>query len=243
MSMNALRFIALPLSATAVTVLAMTALTSQVDAEDEAKAPSLGPASSVILEGADAATVTLGVEDERVSWGDAVQQRVYSTGYIFVGRPLTELLGAEVYLEEHQELEAEVNAALEAIGAQVESLQGRMDGVDPDSEDAAQIQMEGQQLMQQRQQIIEQATGAQAMLRAKHLEEAYAELVEAVNVVADRNGIDIVQRFLPPEDEFGTPQGPGAFNYALNQVRMRSLLRYPEDCDITDEVMEELGLE
>ena len=136
MSMNALRFIALPLSATAVTVLAMTALTSQVDAEDEAKAPSLGPASSVILEGADAATVTLGVEDERVSWGDAVQQRVYSTGYIFVGRPLTELLGAEVYLEEHQELEAEVNAALEAIGAQVESLQGRMDGVDPDSEDA-----------------------------------------------------------------------------------------------------------
>ena len=74
---------------------------------------------------------------------------------------------------------------------------------------------------------------------ATHLEMAYREITAAVNVVADRLEIDLVIRFIPPDDEFVLTNEAAA----IDQIRLRSLLRYPEACDITSDVLEELNLE
>jgi len=52
-------------------------------------------------------------------------------------------------------------------------------------------------------------------------------------------GIDIVLRFIPTEKEF---QGQDAES-ALNEIRLRSALRYPAGLDITEEVLEELAIQ
>ena len=72
---------------------------------------------------------------------------------------------------------------------------------------------------------------------------ASARWVDAINVVADRLDIDTVHRFIPTDDSFEIQPGPGAFQAAMLQIRLRSVLRYPEDLDITSDVLEELGIE
>ena len=76
-------------------------------------------------------------------------------------------------------------------------------------------------------------------LESEYLESSYREMIDAVNVVADRMKIDIVYRFTPPSEEFET-DNPRA---AMSTIRMRSALRYPDDLDITDAVADELGLD
>lgn len=229
---------ALPVAIATAAVLVLT----PIHAEDKATAPEVGPTSAIVLEDAQGETVKLSLDDGHISWGESPQKRIFSTGYVFIGKPLAALLTGEAFQEENRELELEVNEALQAIAAQMQEIQGRLEGLTPDDEEFARSREEGQALFQQRQSLIEQATAAQAMLRARQVEEAYRELVEAVNVVADRLEIDVVERFIPTDDEFDIAPGAGALNAAMLQIRLRSVLRYPEDSDITDEVMEELGL-
>ena len=61
----------------------------------------------------------------------------------------------------------------------------------------------------------------------------------AVDVVAERRNIDLVYRFVPTEREFEalTP------DVAEKEVFLRAALRYPEDLDITNDILEELSLE
>ncbi len=64
-------------------------------------------------------------------------------------------------------------------------------------------------------------------------------MIEAVEVVADRKDIDVVYRFIPPSEAFNaqTPE------QAMMSIRLRTILRSPDDLDLTDEVLEELSLE
>jgi hypothetical protein len=113
----------------------------------------------------------------------------------------------------------------------------------PDDSEFEAISKEGQGLLQQRDMLIQQANAAKATLGAEQVERAYRELVDAINVVADRLEIDMVHRFIPTDDPFEVQPGPGAFQAAMLQIRLRSVLRYPEDIDITSEVLDELGIE
>jgi len=80
---------------------------------------------------------------------------------------------------------------------------------------------------------------ARGALYAEQMQESYKEIIEAVNVVAERMNIDMVLRFIPPDDEFeqGNPDS------IIMQIRLRSALRTPKGLDITDEVLAELGLD
>ena len=88
----------------------------------------------------------------------------------------------------------------------------------------------------QMQQLAAEARGA---LYSEQMQESYKEIVEAVNVVAERLSVDMVLRFIPPDDEFeqGNPDS------IIMQIRLRSALRAPEGLDITDEVLAELGID
>jgi Skp family chaperone for outer membrane proteins len=74
---------------------------------------------------------------------------------------------------------------------------------------------------------------------SEQMQNAYNEILEAVNVVSERMNIDMVLRFIPPDGEFEqtTPDA------TIMQIRLRTALRLPEGIDITDDVLAELGLD
>ena len=137
------------------------------------------------------------------------------------------------------ELQEMQQSLLEAF----QSVQERIKDLTPEDSEFEAISKEGQGLFKQREAFIQQAIVATAMLRAEQVERAYRELVDAINVVADRLDIDTVHRFIPTDDPFEIQPGPAAFQAAMLQIRLRSVLRYPEDLDITSDVLEELGIE
>jgi len=215
----------------------------QVGADDKAQAPTLGPASSVTLENEDAESLTLIVADKRLAWGDSPQKRLYSAGYVHIGKALSALLKGDSFIEENEALQGELQAAQQALMEAFKSVQERIEGLTPEDSEFEAISKEGQSLLQQRDRLIQQASVAKATLGAEQVERAYRELVDAINVVADRLEIDLVHRFIPTDDPFEVQPGPGAFQAAMLQIRLRSVLRYPEDIDITSEVLDELGIE
>ena len=76
-------------------------------------------------------------------------------------------------------------------------------------------------------------------LAAEQIESAYRRLVEAVEVVADREKIDLMFRFIPTAKAFEAE----TMEAAGLQVRERTFLRSPESLDLTAEVLKELGVE
>jgi Skp family chaperone for outer membrane proteins len=75
-------------------------------------------------------------------------------------------------------------------------------------------------------------------LDVQQLQKAYKELVSAVDVVAQKLGIDIVLRFIPTDNEFKAQDAEGA----LTEIRLRTAVKYPGALDITSEVLEEMSL-
>lgn len=217
--------------------------TSMAEADEDSAGPTLGPAAAIDLTSGKQTSLRLHVEEDRLAWGDLPQQRVYSTGYVHIGKVLSALLQGASFVEEKENLQQELLNAQERIISGLERVQDRMDSLSPDDSEYQEVAQEGQALLQERERFMQQANGAHAMLAAEHVERAYRELVDAVNVVADRMEIDVVERFIPTDDSFEVPPGPQALNAAMLQIRLRALLRYPESSDITDEVLEELGLE
>ena len=218
-------------------------LVSPVGADDAIQAPKLGPASSLTLENESAEAVVVQVTEKRLAWGDSPQKRVYSAGYVHIGKALSELLQGDSFIEENQALQDELQEMQQSLLEAFQSVQERIKDLTPEDSEFEAISKEGQGLLKQREMLIQQANAAKATLGAEQVERAYRELVDAINVVADRLDIDTVHRFIPTDDPFEIQPGPGAFQAAMLQIRLRSVLRYPEDLDITSDVLEELGIE
>ena len=202
---------------------------------------ALGPATALTLDAAkeDGTALTLRNEDDRLAWGSHPQQRLWSIGAVHLGPILTQLLESETILEEKQELTDELRGIDAEFQERLMEIQQEMDGVDAEDPEAQEIFQRGQMLYQEYQQFQQAATLRRQQMGATHLEMAYREITAAVNVVADRLEIDLVIRFIPPDDEFVLTNEAAA----VDQIRLRSLLRYPEACDITSDVLEELNLE
>jgi len=211
-------------------------------ADDEAKAdPTLGPAAAIeLVDRSDEGTeLTLRNEAGRIAWGEHPQQRSWSVGYVHIGPMLNQLMDSEEYKEEREELSNELKEKDEEIMALLQEIEEEFNELGEEDAGRQEIMQRGQALYQEYQQFQQQAEMLQQGLAADQLERSYRELIAAVDVVADRLDIDIVQRFIPTEDEF---QGLN-IETAMQEIRLRSVLRYPEACDITSEVSEELNLE
>jgi Skp family chaperone for outer membrane proteins len=202
------------------------------------KIGTLGPADAVVLAGIDG-NVTIKNSDGRMSWGDKKTSTVWSIGFMETGKALSQLLQADHYVEAREELNAELaesivetRNALEAVKAQAQSLE-------QDDPNAGVLRQKWQQLYDEFQKLQKLAADARAALLADQMQESYAEIVEAVNVVSERLQVDMVLRFIPPDGEFeqGNPDS------TIMQIRLRSALRLPDGLDLTDEVLAELGLD
>ena len=80
---------------------------------------------------------------------------------------------------------------------------------------------------------------AEALDESEDLAVGELGVVGYVEIVADRKGIDTVYRFIPTSEPFEA-ENP---EQAMMAIRLRDALRYPEELDITTDVMEELHLE
>lgn len=200
----------------------------------------LGPADGLELLASDEdENLTLRNVEGRLSWGDAAHHRAYSIGYVHLGRILNQQLAADEFEEERQALLDEFQEKNQDYRDEFDRLNERFQEQEPDSPEAREIDQQKNMLIQEYRSWQQQTSRERDQLAAEHLERAYRELIEAVNIVADHLEIDLVHRFIPTDDPFEVR----ALEQAMMAVRLRPALRYPEDLDITLEVMEELSLE
>ncbi|MCH7601136.1 MAG: OmpH family outer membrane protein [Planctomycetes bacterium] len=200
----------------------------------------LGPADGLELLASDEdENLTLRNVEGRLSWGDAAHHRAYSIGYVHLGRILNHQLAADEFEEERQAMLDEIQEKDQEYRDELNRLNEQIQELEQDSPEGREIRQRGNILIQEYRSWQQQTARERDQLAAEHLERAYRELIEAVNIVADHLEIDLVHRFIPTDDPFEVR----ALEQAMMAVRLRPALRYPEDLDITLEVMEELSLE
>ena len=206
---------------------------------DEQPEPSL-PVSALTLLGADGAKdVVVSNRNGRIAWGAAPHDRVHSVAYVYIGKVLRQLMASEALQEDREVLLAELNEKETEYREKLDAVGEQLQQMPPDSPEAQQAYQEGSTMYQEYMAWQQEAMVRRGKMDAEHLERAYRELIEAVQVVGDRKEIDTIYRFIPTEEPFES-ENP---EQAMMSIRLRTALRYPEDLDITDDVLEELSLE
>lgn len=170
---------------------------------------------------------------------DDPYHRVHSKAFVHMSRLMNGLLQGETYEEERQALIEQIQEKDVEYRDQLNAFNERLQGRDQDSPEGQQIQQQAGQLFQEYRAWQQQMALQQDQLAAKHLEHAYRDMIDAVNVVGERLDIDLVYRFIPTDEEFDLR----SVEAATMAIRLRPALRYPEDLDITIEVMEELSID
>lgn len=194
-----------------------------------APAGTLGPADTLALAG-DGGDLVLRNRAGRLAWEDSDHARAMSIGFVHLDKVLDPLLASEKYTEDRDRLQQEIAKRDEEIMSRMDAMRTQP-GFNPTSPEAQQLGTEAEQWRMERVQRMGQ-------LAATQIEDAYRDLVAAVDVVADRRSIDLVLRYAPASDPFdanGTVQ-------AYTAIRERIVLRSPASLDITDGVLEELAL-
>lgn len=200
----------------------------------------LGPTDGVVLAGEDGGEdLTLVNKNGRPSWGDEPYQRTHAVAFVHIGKILNHQLSSDAYEEDRAILRDEYEEQEQEYTDQLKTLNEQIQGLGEDDPDRQIMLQKGSKLYQQFQQWMQQMSMKQDSMAAKHLEDAYRELVTAVDIVADRMGIDLIYRFIPTDAPFKAR----ALEQATMAIRLRPVLRYPEGLDITLEVMEELSLD
>ena len=202
------------------------------------EALDLGPAERLTLIDGDKPLVLRNVSG-RLSWSDSDHDRVYSLGFVHVGKALGQLLETELVTDEMTELEEEIRRVGDEITERVEAFRKENRDVGPDDPRAAELQRIFQELLQERDRWRMEGSRRMGLLRAQQIERAYRDFVAAVEVVADRRQIDLVLRFIPTANDFNAANP----NQAFTGITSRIALTYPHGLDITDQVLEELALE
>ncbi|MHC4416290.1 MAG: OmpH family outer membrane protein [Planctomycetota bacterium] len=198
----------------------------------------LGPARSLTLTDEDRLLV-LRNRAGRLAWADNDHARTLSIGFVHVGKAVGPLLDSEQYADERQRLEDEIKAIDEALTARIEAFREEHREVEPGDPEAEEVARQHQMLMQEFEQWRMERAQRLGKLAAEQIEDAYRDLVAAVEVVAERREIDLVFRFIPTDNDFLSLNPTQAYT----AVRARIALKYPDGLDITDQILEELALE
>ena len=183
----------------------------------------LGPAQTLSLINDDDELV-LRNQDGRLAWADDDYARAYSLAFVHIGRAIGPLLEVEEYVDEYKRLEEEIRERDEEIAERILEFREEHQDVKPDDADAQEIQQAFRLLLQEREQLRIAGTRQLGQLAADQVERAYRDLIAAVEVVADRRGIDVVYRFIPTGNEFQAVNPPQAYT----GIRARIALKYPD---------------
>lgn len=202
----------------------------------------LGPAEAVKLTDGDK-EVELRAKDGRLAWsrpdspaGDFKQ--TYTVGFVDISKALNPLMEQPSFNDERKTLADELDAKDKEYREKLDAFGEELKAADRNDPAAQEKFKEAQALYKEYTDWGKQAIGRRNTMDVAQLQKAYKELVSAVDVVAQKLGVDIVLRFIPTENEFKAVDAEGA----LTEIRLRAAVKYPTGLDITSEVLEELSL-
>lgn len=221
-----------------VTTLAQRPIvTSTADAETSWLEDVLGPADRLVLRGTDG-EIDLEARKNGVGWGDRATDRSWSVGCVDVPSLISALMQSERFREDLRALQLEAEEQNRGFEERFAAFQEEAGELTPEDPEFPEAQGRWQAMMQEYQQWQQGTMAVQQKLGAEQVEAAFRELVEAVDIVAEKEGIELVMRFVPVGDPFNVE----SLDLAGDQVRRRLFLRYPDAIDITAKVEAELGL-
>ena len=223
------------ITTTIASLLFASVITTAVIGGDETG--KLGPIDSITFAGDEELTITNA--DDHISWGEEKTSTVWSVGFMETGKALSQLLQAEHFLDERDDLNEELKDKMSGVRDVLQSLREEGEALDPDDPSAPELRQRWESAYAEFQSMQKIGVEVRSALIAEQMESSYNEILEAVNVVSERMNIDMVLRFIPPDGEFeqGNPDS------TLRQIRLRTALRLPDGIDITEEVLTELGLD
>lgn len=203
------------------------------------RANDLGPADGVLLstgEGKD--PLRISAADGRIAWGERSTNRVWSVAAVDINKVMKKLLEGTSYVEKRKEAQDAAQAEEAQFNARLEEIKSKY----PLAGDGTPPPMEAQQAVAQLQQDygkwLEGTRAKAEKLSSEQYEQAYRELVAAVEAVSEKESIDLVYRFYPTADPFEAER----IGDAITQIQARTFLKYPSSIDITAEVMKALNL-
>jgi len=203
---------------------------------------TLGPTDGVIFSSAEGEEeqITLRAEGGHLAWSDSPHARMYSVAFVNQQDIISKLLETETYMQDRERLTGEIQKEQEEWSRKETELREKYADFtgadDPRAEEARADFGELQAGFVEWQNTANERVNEMAV---NQLKQAYQEILDAVDVVADRAGIDIVLRFTPRDAELAE----GISGQTMLDIRMRSALRYPDGLDMTPEVLEEMALD
>jgi hypothetical protein len=212
-------------------------LTPSADAVPARTEDVLGPADRVILRGAEG-DLSLSAADGGLSWGERQTDRTWSLGAVNVPKLMRSLMESERFDEDRQALRETAEAQNAEFEAQFEAFRDEYGEITPDDPKFPEAQQRWQLMMQEYQQWQQGTMAIQQKLGSEQIETAFRELVDAVDIVAERLDVDVVIRFVPTSEPFESE----TLDQASDQVSRRLLLHHPDAIDLTEKVAEELGV-
>jgi Skp family chaperone for outer membrane proteins len=220
-------------------LLGLTSGSTAIADADESAALTLGPAERITLSGDGVRDVVLRNRAGDLAWGDSDSATAHSTAFVHIGKILPQLMDSESYAEERDDLLDEISEQDETYRTQLDEIRGRLEGLDEGAAEFETVYEEGRELFGEYRAWQQEAMQRRAELDARQLEEAYREMIEAIEVVAEEQSIDLVLRFIPVDAAFEASNP----DEAMLAIRMRTALKYPKCLDITTAVLEEMSLE
>lgn len=197
----------------------------------------LGPADALVLTGK--SELRLANVDGRLSWSNQPTSRAFSLGTVHVGRILEALLMSDKYARELEDYLSEQQRMSEQFEARYKQMLEKAGKIDEDSPEAPAAREEFEAFQREFTVWNESSESGVRAMESRHYQSAYADLREAVEVVADRRKIDLVMRFIPPADKITV----GDTASITQQLMARTFLRLPDSIDMTDDVLTEMNLQ
>lgn len=210
---------------------------------DAVTAEKLGPAESLTLIDPENKSKALVLHNRKqhLSWGDEPYHAARSMAFLHVGKPLYGLISSEPYAQPIQDLRNELAAEAQQRDSDMRAQYEQVQALDPKDPATAERQQDFVKQRDMFQRWLQESQSRIARMEADALLRAYDEIVAAVEVVAERKKIDLVLRFLP--SELGEDTEVVTADQAQAVIRGRTAVKYPEELDLTNAVMEELSLE
>ena len=197
-----------------------------------------GPVDTITL-GSGNDSVNITNRDSRIAFGEATTSTVWSMGFMEVGKALSQMMEASHFVDARTELQQNLEERLQEARDVLDIIMEEAQALPQDSDEHPAMRQRWDQAMGEFQQLQQIATEQQGALFASQMIEAYEEIITAVEVVAENKNVDVVLRFIAPDEPIETSNP----DVAIMQIRLRTALAYPKGIDLTDDVLTELGLE
>jgi len=226
---------------TAALIVALRGGSGPVGEPAYASAPwrsDLGPADALLLTAPGAKDpLRVHAADGHLAWGDRSTNRAWSIGSVDIDAVMKKLFAQPSYSDKRQESQDAAKSEEADFNRRLEELKAKYplaEGAQPPEE----AQREFAMLQQEYNRWLETVRQRDEKMAAEQFEQAYRELVAAVETVCEEESIDLVFRFYPTAKPFEAVR----VGEALAQIQARTFLKYPPSVDITPDVMKALNL-